>query len=109
MDEAYLAGQAAALAAVAGQTGKMVTLVRGEGDQYSCETGLADLHEVANGVKKLPAEWVNEDGVSMNFQYHRYAQPLIEGEVEIPYHHGMPVFAHLNKGRVEKVLGSYET
>jgi 6-phosphofructokinase 1 len=109
MDEAYLAGQAAVLAAVAGETGKMVTLVRGEADQYSCETGLADLNEVANGVKKLPAEWVNEDGVSMNFQYHRYAQPLIQGEVEIPYLHGMPVFAHLNKGRVEKVLGDYET
>jgi len=109
MDEAYLAGQASALAAVAGETGKMVTLVRGEADQYSCETGLADLNEVANGVKKLPAEWVNEDGVSMNFQYHRYAQPLIQGEVEIPYNHGLPMFAHLNKGRVEKVLGGYET
>jgi len=109
MDEAYLAGQAAVLAAVGGETGKMVTLVRGEAEQYSCETGLADLHEVANGVKKLPAEWVNEDGVSMNFQYHRYALPLIQGEVDIPYTHGLPMFAHLDKGRVEKVMGSYET
>ena len=96
MDEAFLAGQAAVLAGVGGETGKMVTLVRSEADVYSCETGLADLNEVANGVKKLPAEWVNEDGISMNFQYHRYALPLIQGEVDIPYNNGMPVFAHLN-------------
>ncbi len=107
MNEAYLAGQGAVLAAVNGESGKMITLLRGESDQYVCETGLADLHEVANGVKTLPAEWVNEDGISMNFQYHRYAQPLIQGEVEIPYVHGLPMFARLQKRRVDKVLAGY--
>lgn len=107
MDEAYLAGQAAVIAAVNGESGKMVTLLRGEADQYVCETGLADLHEVANGVKKLPAEWVNEDGISMNFQYNRYALPLIQGEVEIPYVHGAPQFARLQKRRVDRLLAAY--
>jgi 6-phosphofructokinase 1 len=37
-DEAYMAGQAAVIAAVEGTTDKMVTLVRGEGETYSCET-----------------------------------------------------------------------
>jgi hypothetical protein len=32
-------------------------------------------------VKKLPADWINEDGVSMNFQFLRYAQPLVQDEV----------------------------
>src|SRR5690606_20431519 len=84
-DEAYLAGQAAVEAAVNGQTDKMVTLLRGDGDHYSCETGLAPLSEIANGVKKLPRDWINEDGVSMNFQFLRYAQPLIQGETAVPY------------------------
>jgi ATP-dependent phosphofructokinase / diphosphate-dependent phosphofructokinase len=106
-DEAFLAGQAAVLAAIDGQTDKMVTLVRGDTDHYTCETGLAPLSDIANGVKKLPREWINEDGTSMNFQFLRYAQPLIQGEIVIPYDAGVPVFARLDKVRVDKVLGAF--
>ncbi len=107
-DEAYLAGQAAVRAAIAGETDKMVTLVRGESDHYTCETGLAPLSEIANGVKKLPREWINEDNVSMNFQFLRYAQPLIQGEVTLPYDTGVPVFARLDKVRIDKSLPAFE-
>ncbi|MBS0664695.1 MAG: 6-phosphofructokinase [Verrucomicrobia bacterium] len=106
-DEAYLAGQAAVKAAIAGETDKLVTLVRGDTDTYTCETGLVALAEVANNVKKLPREWINEDGVSMNFQFIRYAQPLIQGEVAVPHENGVPVFARLDKVRVDKTLPAY--
>ena len=109
VDEAFLAGQAAVQAAVNGETDKMVTLVRGEADHYTCETGLAPLSEIANGVKKLPREWINEDGVSMNFQFLRYAQPLIQGEVVLPHDTGVPLFARLDKVRVDKSLSPFET
>ena len=108
VDEAYLAGQAAVEAAIDGQTDKMVTLVRGDTEAYTCETGLAPLTEVANSVKKLPREWINEDGVSMNFQFLRYAQPLIQGEVTLPHDNGVPMFARLDKVRVDKSLPAYE-
>jgi 6-phosphofructokinase len=108
VDEAFLAGGAAVKAAVNGITDKMVTLVRGEGDHYTCETGLADLGEIANGVKKLPREWINEDGVSMNHQFVRYATPLIQGEITLPYEHGVPQFARLEREPVDKLLGAYE-
>jgi 6-phosphofructokinase 1 len=107
-DEAFLAGQAAVKAAIAGETDKMVVLVRGDTDHYTCETGLAPLNEIANGVKKLPTEWINEDGVSMNFQFFRYALPLIQGEVPVPYDNGLPLFARLEKHRTEKALPPYE-
>ena len=107
-DEAYLAGQAAVRAAVAGETDKMVTLLRGDSDHYTCETGLAPLSEIANGVKKLPREWINEDGISMNFQFLRYAQPLIQGEVTLPYDNGVPLYARLDKRRVDKSLPPYD-
>ena len=106
-DEAYLVGQAAVKAAINGETDKLVTLVRGDNDTYSCETGLAPLADVANNVKKLPREWINEDGVSMNFQFVRYAQPLIQGEVAVPHDNGVPTFARLDKVRVDKVLPAY--
>ena len=108
VDEAYRAGQAAVQAAIRGETDKMVTLLRGDGEQYTTETGLAPLGEVANSVKKLPREWINEDGVSMNFQFLRYAQPLIQGEITLPHDGGVPVFARLEKVRVDKVLPAYE-
>jgi ATP-dependent phosphofructokinase / diphosphate-dependent phosphofructokinase len=108
VDEAFLAGAAAVKAAVSGVTDKMVTLLRGESDHYACETGLADLSEIANGVKKLPREWINEDGVSMNHQFVRYATPLIQGEVTLPYEHGVPQFARLDRVPVEKTLAGYQ-
>jgi ATP-dependent phosphofructokinase / diphosphate-dependent phosphofructokinase len=108
VDEAFLAGQAAVRAAIAGETDKMVTLVRGETEHYTVETGLAPLSEIANGTKKLPREWINEDMVSMNFQFLRYAQPLIQGEVTIPHDTGVATYARLDKVRVDKVLPAYE-
>jgi ATP-dependent phosphofructokinase / diphosphate-dependent phosphofructokinase len=108
-DEAFIAGQAAVQAAINGETDKMVTLMRGDGEHYTTETGLAPLADVANTVKKLPREWINEDGVSMNFQFLRYAQPLIQGEVTLPHDSGVPMFARLDKVRVDKQLGGYET
>lgn len=107
-DEAYLAGQAAVLAAVDGETDKMVTLTRAESDQYCCETSLSPLEEIANGVKLLPRNWINEDGVSMNFNFFRYASPLIQGEVQVPYENGLPKFAKLSANRIPKKLSSYQ-
>lgn len=106
-NEAYLAGEAAVQAAINGETDKMVTLLRGDDDFYSCETGLTSLSEIANGVKALPGSWINEDGVSMNYQFIKYAQPLIQGEVEVPYENGVPKFAALTRVKVNKSLDSY--
>ena len=106
-DEAFLCGQAAVRAAIAGETDKMVTLVRGEGEPYACETGLVSLSEVANGVKEIPESWIAEDGVSMNYQFIKYAQPLIQGEVEVPHANGLPEYVRLNKKRVRRLLDKY--
>jgi 6-phosphofructokinase 1 len=108
VDDAFLAGSAAVKAAVAGVTDKMITLLRAETEHYVCETGLAGLADIANGVKKLPREWINEDGVSMNHQFVRYATPLIQGESTPPYEHGVPQFARLECARVDKLLPGYE-
>jgi 6-phosphofructokinase 1 len=106
-DEAYLAGQAAVQAAVDGHTDKMVTLLRGDGETYTCETGLADLSEIANGVKKLPVNWINEDGVSMNYNFYKYALPLIQGEVKVPYENGVPALVQLKMEKVGRKLGAH--
>ncbi|MEO6992716.1 MAG: 6-phosphofructokinase [Lacunisphaera sp.] len=107
-DEAFLVGQAAVKAAVNGESDKLVTLVRGDGDNYTCETGLSALSDVVGNLKKLPKEWVNEDGISLNFQFFRYATPLIQGEVTVPYDNGLPSYVRLGKEGVDKTLPGYE-
>ena len=77
-----MAGQAAVKAAVSGETDKMVILVRGEGETYSCETGLAPLSEIANGVKEIPEDWISEDRVSMTAKFIKYCQPLIQEKLK---------------------------
>ena len=107
-DEAFLAGKAAVKAAVAGETDKMVILVRAEGENYQCETSLAPLSEIANGVKEIPEDWISEDGISMNAKFIKYCQPLIQGEVQVPFENGVPSYVRLSKRRIRKVLDSHE-
>ena len=108
VDEAYLAGRDAVLAAVEREeSGKMITLQRTESDAYACETGLADLSEVSEGTKRIPDDWINDDGVSMNYPFIKYALPLIQGEIESPFDNGLPVFSKLKRLKVDKQLAGY--
>lgn len=107
-NEAFLAGQAAVRAAVSGETGKMVTLLRAEKEIYECVTGLSPLSEIANGVKQVPSDWINENGISMNQAFTKYAQPLIQGEKYPEYTDGLPEFVRLRGRRVEKTLEAFE-
>lgn len=106
-DEAFFCGQQAVKAAVAGQTDKMITLIRKEADHYACETGLTPLSEVANGVKTLPKTWINETGNGVTHHFIKYALPLIQWEVQVPYDQGLPQFAKLSKHAAEKKLAGY--
>ncbi len=77
VDEAYLVGRMAVRYAVRGVTQKMVTLQRVPGERYACETGLADLEEIANQQKVLPDEFLDKDGAMVSQAFYDYALPLI--------------------------------
>ncbi len=96
-NEAYMAGRKAVELAVAGESGKMVTLVRTSGDPYRCETGTAALSEVANGEKYFPNEWVTDDGFFVKNEFFDYARPLIQGEVSAPVVGGLPHYMRFEK------------
>ncbi|MDR0678667.1 MAG: 6-phosphofructokinase, partial [Puniceicoccales bacterium] len=94
-DEAYQCGLRAVQAAVGGETGKMVTIVR-EGDSpYAVSYGLVPLEEVAGKVKEFPAAWIDESGSMISSNFFRYISPLIQGEVEVPFKGGIPEYVHL--------------
>lgn len=106
LSEANLSGAAAVQAVVEGISGKFVGLVRTDADTYGVETRLFDLTEVAGRYKPLPDTWLSEDGMGVAYQFHKYANPLIQGEVRVPFDSGLPVFSRLEATRTEKVLPS---
>ncbi len=102
--EAAACGEAAVRAAVAGQSGFMVKIVRLQNNPYRWTTGLQPLQDIANAEHCVPRDWISEDGFLPNEKLVEYARPLIEGEVKIPLEGGLPKFVVLEKFPVEKKL-----
>jgi len=82
--EAYEVGRAAVRAALAGESDKMINLVREPGPRYRCSTGVVELEKVANRERMMPAEYINAAGNGVTDAFLEYARPLI-GEPLPPY------------------------
>ena len=102
--EAVACGEAAVRAAVGGQSGFMVKIVRESTTPYKWSTGLQPLGDIANVEHLLPKDWISEDGFLPNEKFVEYARPLIEGEVKVPMEGGLPKFITLDKVKIEKKL-----
>ncbi len=102
VDESYMAGKAAVENAVAGKTDYMpgFQCTRDE-NGYKCEIALLPLSEVANTEKKVPRDWINEEGNGVTQKFIDYAMPLIVGENVGPKVNGLPRFANLKKVKAE--------
>lgn len=79
--EAYQVGGSAVSAAFEGKTGLMVTLDRLSTDPYICTTGLHDVRQIANIEKKVPLEWIINDGTYVSDELIHYIKPLIQAEI----------------------------
>lgn len=79
--EAYQVGGTAVSAAFSGETGKMVILKRVSSDPYICTTDLYDVDKIANVEKKVPPEWITEDGTNVSQDLINYIRPLIQAEL----------------------------
>ena len=78
--EAEKLGAVSVEAAEAGETGRVSAIVsRGEGE-YAPVYGTVPVCDVANKVKYVPREWINEEGNDVLFEALTYIQPLIQGE-----------------------------
>ena len=102
--EASACGEEAVKAAVDGQSGYMVKIVRVQNNPYKWSLGLQPLGDIANVEHLVPREWISEDGFMPNEKFIEYARPLIEGEVKFPIEHGLPKYVTLEKYRLEKKL-----
>ncbi len=103
VEEAFSAGQFAVKSAVAGETDKMVIFERDYSKpEYCCRNVLMPLELAANTEKKVPAEWIVEDGRGISEEFVKYALPLIQGDAKAPLEDGLPRFARLKKIYAQK-------
>ena len=97
--EAFDVGTYACNKAVAGETGKVVTINVDEREPYQVRYGLADVHGIANVERKVPVEWITSDGLDVTPAYSQYARPLIAGNYVPYYVDGIPHHMVLKQGK----------
>jgi len=103
IEEAFNAGATAVKCACDGMTDKMVIFVRDmSSGSYECKYDVLDLNLVANTEKKVPLEWITENGTNLSDEFVKYALPLIQGEPNMVKEDGLPRFAKLKKVSAKK-------
>ena len=90
INESVTVGKGAVFAAVEGRTGVMMTIDRAEGDEYTTTVGCADIAGIANAIKTVPTEYINEEGNGITAEGIAYLKPLIMGELDLEYENGLP-------------------
>ncbi len=88
--ESAAIGRHAVRYATFGETGKMMIFTRVEGDRYRVYVDSADIAGIANAVRTVPREYINERGNYVTEQCLSYIAPLIVGEPEIRFENGLP-------------------
>jgi 6-phosphofructokinase 1 len=85
LDEAFRAGQNAALLCAQGESGYMSTILREPGPVYNVRYDKVPLEQVANSERTFPTKWIAESGYDVTDEFVKYAQPLVgEGMLSLP-------------------------
>ena len=81
VEEAILVGYEAVKAVLDGESGKMIALLRNEGNEYGVHTTAVDIKEVMMFEKKLPENFINESKNGVTEDFIKWCEPLV-GEIE---------------------------
>ncbi len=104
VDQAYALGCAAIEFALQGRQGIMATIVRKSSRPYRWTIGAVALDEVANREKKMPRNYISEDGFHITRRARTYLEPLIQGEPYPPFKNGLPDYTRLKNIKLKKKL-----
>jgi len=107
VEQAYAMGKAAVEFALAGKNAVMPTVVRDSSSPYQWHIGEAALADVANVEKKMPREFITEDGFGITAAAKEYFAPLILGEDYPPHKNGLPEYARQKKQLIGKKLPAW--
>ena len=108
VEQAYAVGKAAVEMALAGENSIMPTIVRKSDKPYRWSIGKAPLSRIANREKKMPKNYISQDGFGITAACRRYLKPLIGGEDYPPFKEGMPFYIKLKNVAVKpKIKDSF--
>lgn len=96
LEEAFALGKKAVALSEEGVTASMVTMNRISDAPYQIEYGYTEIKHIANEAKSVPTEWINDAGNDINQPLIDYLTPLIQGEVDITYENGIPVYMNVS-------------
>ena len=88
--ESVMIGGAAVKAALVGSTGVMMTFERENSPEYSVRIATADINGIANEIRRVPEEYINDRGNGITEAGIAYLAPLILGELSPISENGMP-------------------
>ena len=83
------------ISGLSGGSGKMACLQRVSTNPYRFTVDFVDITKIANRVKTVPEEWINEAGNDVTQEMIDYLLPLIQGEMPCTYKNGVPVHLRL--------------
>lgn len=106
--QAYAVGEAAVNFALAGKNAVMPVIQRLHSQPYRWKIGEAPLAKVANVERMMPRSYISQDGFSITGKCRAYLAPLIAGEDNPPYKHGLPQYVRLKNQLVRKKLPPFE-
>ncbi|MFI4957086.1 MAG: 6-phosphofructokinase [Gammaproteobacteria bacterium] len=107
-EQAYAVGKAALEYALAGKNAVMPVIERQSNIPYMWGIKEANLVDMANKEKHMPADYIAQDGFSITQACRDYLEPLIQGEDYPPYVNGLPDYRHLRNEPVIKKLKAFE-
>ncbi len=91
INEAFETGAYSLSLALSGKSGVMPAVTRNPGE-YSVTFDFCDVARVANKIKYLPPEFINENGNGITEECKKYIEPLIQGEIYPKYEKGIPEY-----------------
>lgn len=96
ISESFGVGGAAVGAALDGKSKCMMCINRNDGEEYSVSFSPAPVENVANRIKYVPADFINEKGNGVTEKCIEYMLPLVRGEAEYFTRNGLPEFITLS-------------
>ena len=90
IDEAEQIGSAGVQCALRGETGRVMVFRRVRNKPYTVVMEPADASQIANREKFLPREFLTPAGNNISDAAMEYFLPLIQGELNLAMHGGIP-------------------
>lgn len=96
LDESFSLGKKAVALSEEGVTASMVSIKRDSNEPYTVSFGYSEIKHIANEAKSVPIEWISSSRNDVTQPLIDYLRPLIQGEADISYENGLPVYLNVS-------------